>query len=221
MTVIGVVENEIQGADLGAPAQPMVYIDYLQLPENSMLAGVFSMAAQYAIRSKLPATAVASELRTALKEEASSMTEMSLRSMADAISESLSQRRLALRLVSGFGFVALALSAIGIYGVLAYSVALRRREIGIRMALGSSRPKVAQLVLRQGGTMVLLGLIPGIAGAWAAGHAISSFLYGVMPLDPATLSFVAALLIFVSIAAAALPTLRAAQVDPVETLRAE
>jgi putative ABC transport system permease protein len=149
------------------------------------------------------------------------MTERSLRSMADAISESLSQRRLALRLVSGFGFVALALSAIGIYGVLAYSVALRRREIGIRMALGSSRPKVAQLVLRQGGTMVLLGLIPGIAGAWAAGHAISSFLYGVMPLDPATLSFVAALLIFVSIAAAALPTLRAAQVDPVETLRAE
>jgi predicted permease len=221
MTVIGVVENEIQGADLGAPAQPMVYIDYLQLPENSMLAGVFSMAAQYAIRSKLPATAVASELRTALKEEAPSMTEMSLRSMADAISESLSQRRLALRLVSGFGFVALALSAIGIYGVLAYSVALRRREIGIRMALGSSRPKVAQLVLRQGGTMVLLGLIPGIAGAWAAGHAISSFLYGVMPLDPATVSFVAALLIFVSIAAAALPTLRAAQVDPVETLRAE
>jgi ABC-type antimicrobial peptide transport system permease subunit len=89
------------------------------------------------------------------------------------------------------------------------------------MALGSSRPKVAKLVLRQAGTMVLLGLIPGIAGAWAAGHAISSFLYGVRPLDPETLASVAALLILVSIAAASLPTLRAAQVDPVETLRAE
>jgi predicted permease len=221
MTVVGVVENEIQGADLGAPAPPMVYIDYLQLPENSMLAGVFSMAAQYAIRSKLPATAVASELRSALKEEAPSMTESSLRPMTEAISESLSQRRLTLRLVSGFAFVALALSAIGIYGVLAYSVALRRREIGIRMALGSSRPKVAKLVLRQAGTMVLLGLIPGIAGAWAAGHAISSFLYGVRPLDPETLASVATLLILVSIAAASFPTLRAAQVDPVETLRAE
>jgi predicted permease len=221
MTVVGVVENEIQGADLSAPAPPMVYIDYLQLPENSMLAGVFNMAAQYAIRSKLPATAVASELRTALKEEAPGMTEMSLRPMTETISESLSQRRLTLRLVSGFAFVALALSAIGIYGVLAYSVALRRREIGIRMALGSSRSKVAKLVLRQAGAMVLLGLIPGIAGAWAAGHAISSFLYGVRPLDPETLTSVAVLLILVSIAAASLPTLRAAQVDPVETLRAE
>ena len=221
MTVVGVVENEIQGADLGAAALPMVYIDYLQLPENSMLASVFGMAAQYAVRSRLPATAVASELRSALKEEAPGMTEMSLRPMTEAISESLSQRRLTLRLVSGFAFVALALSAIGIYGVLAYFVALRRREIGIRMALGSSRPKVAGLVLRQAGTMVLLGLIPGAAGAWAAGHAIGSFLYGIRPLDPETLASVAALLILVSIAAASLPTLRAAQVDPVETLRAE
>jgi ABC-type antimicrobial peptide transport system permease subunit len=221
MTVVGVVENEIQGADLGAPAPPMVYIDYLQLPKNSMLASVLSVAAQYAIRSKLPATTVASEVRTALKEDARGMTEMSLRSMIEAVSDSLSQRRLTLRLVSGFGMVALALSAIGIYGVLAYSVALRRREIGIRMALGSSRARVARLVLRQTATMVLLGLIPGIAGAWAAGHAISSFLYGVTPLDPETLASVAALLILVSIAASSLPTLRAVQVDPVETLRAE
>ncbi len=221
MTIVGVVENEIQGADLGAQPTPMVYIDYLQLPENSMLAGVFSMAAQYAIRSKLPATAIAAELRTALKVEAPGMTEMSLRPMSEAISDSLSQRRLTLRLVSGFGFVALALSAIGIYGVLAHAVALRRREIGIRMALGSSRRKVASLVLRQAGAMVIFGLIPGIAGAWAAGRAISSFLYGVRPFDPETLALVIALLIFVSIAAASLPMLRAAQVDPVETLRAE
>lgn len=89
------------------------------------------------------------------------------------------------------------------------------------MALGSSRPKVARLVLHQAGAMVILGLIPGIAGGWAAGHAISSFLYGVRPFDPGTLASVTGLLIFVSIAAASLPTLRAAQVDPVETLRAE
>jgi ABC-type antimicrobial peptide transport system permease subunit len=149
------------------------------------------------------------------------MTEMNLHSMEEGVAESLGQRRLALRLVSGFGLVALILSAIGIYGVLAYSVALRRREIGIRMALGSSRPKVAKLVLTQAATMVLLGLIPGIAGAWAAAHALSSFLYGVSPLDPQTLAGVAAILLLVSTAAAALPTLRAAQVDPVETLRAE
>lgn len=221
MTIVGVVENEIQGADLGAPFQPMVYIDYLQLPSDSMLGGVFNMAAQYAIRSKLPSSIVASELRTALKDDAPTMTEMSLRPMEDGIADSLSQRRLALRLVSGFGLVALTLSAIGIYGVLAYSVALRRREIGIRMALGSSRLRVAQLVLRQGGTMVLLGLLPGIVGAWAASHTVRSFLFGVNPLDPDTLVSVTAILLLVCLAAASLPTLKATQVDPVESLRAE
>ena len=221
MTIVGVVENEIQGGDLGAVYQPMVYIDYLQLPADSMLGAVFNMAAQYAVRSKLPATVVASELRRAVKEDAPAMTEMELRPMEESIADSLSQRRLALRLVSGFGLVAMVLSAVGIYGVLAYSVSLRRREIGIRMALGSSRPRVAELVLRQAGTMVLLGLLPGIAGAWAAGYMVSSFLYGVSPLDPETLASVAGILILVSVAAASLPTLRAAQVDPVETLRAE
>src|ERR1035441_2806358 len=102
---------------------------------------------------------------------------MNLSRMEDDIAKSLGQRRLALRLVAGFGIVALVLSAVGIYGVLAYSVALRRREIGIRMALGSTRAKAAGLVMRQAGTMALLGLIPGVAGAWAAGYAIRSFLY--------------------------------------------
>jgi predicted permease len=221
MTVVGVVENEVQGGDLGRPLEPMVYVDYLQLPANSMLAGVFNMAAEYAIRSKLPTSSIAPELRSALKNEAPSMVEMELRSMSDSITDSLSQRRLALSLVSGFGFVALALSAIGMYGVLAYSVALRRREIGIRMALGSSRPGVARLVLRQAAVMVVLGLIPGLLGAWAAGHAISSFLFGVSPLDPGTLAAVAAILLVAALAAASIPTLRAAQVNPVETLRAE
>lgn len=149
------------------------------------------------------------------------MVEMSLKPMEEEISQSLGQRRLALRLVAGFGVVALILSAVGIYGVLAYSVALRRREIGIRMALGSSRQRAAGLVVSQAGKMVLLGLIPGVAGAWAAGHAVRSFLYGVKALDAETLAVVGALLLLVSATAALIPAMRAAQVDPVETLRSE
>ena len=137
------------------------------------------MSAQYAVRSGLPESAVAAELRAVVKHDAPTMVEMSLKPMEQGISESLGQRRLALRLVAGFGMVALILSSVGIYGVLAYSVALRRREIGIRMALGSTRTAAAGLVVRQAGKMVLLGLVPGIAGAWAAGHAVRSFLYGV------------------------------------------
>jgi predicted permease len=221
MTVAGVVQNEVQGADLSAPFQPMVYLDYLTLPKTSFLSAVFSMSAQYAVRSSLQNATLAAELRAVIKQDAPTMVETSLEPMQEQISLSLGQRRLALRLVAGFGIVAMILSAVGIYGVLAYSVALRRREIGIRMALGSSRGAAAGLVASQAGKMVLVGLAFGIAGAWAAGHTVQSFLFGVRALDAVTISATAVLLLLVSAAAAFFPAMRAARVDPVETLRAE
>jgi len=221
MTVIGVVGNELQGGALDSPYQPLVYLDFEQFPQQSMLSQIFNMSAQYAIRSALPLPVLDRELRAAIKQDAPSMVEMSLKPMAQGVEDSLGQRRLALRLVTGFSSVALLLSAGGIYGVLAYAVALRRREIGIRMALGSSRSETAALVLRQAVWMVAFGLIPGMAGAWISGHAIRSFLYGVRSLDAPTVAQVAVLLFAVTILAAALPTLRAVQVDPAETLRSE
>lgn len=221
MTIVGVVQDELQGGDLGAPYEPMVYLDYLAVPKSSMLSLVFRMSGQYAVRSALPEATVAAELRSVVKQDAPTMVEMSLKPMEEDISQSLGQRRLALRLVSGFGLVALILSAVGIYGVLAYSVAVRRREIGIRMALGSTRQRAAGLVASQAGKMVLLGLVPGIAGAWAAGHAVRSFLFGVKALDAETLIAAGAVLLLVLSAAAFIPAIRAAQVDPAETLRTE
>jgi predicted permease len=221
MTIAGVIQNEVQGGDLGAPYEPMVYLDYLALPKTSFLSAVFSMSAQYAVRSNLPEPNLAAALRNVIKQDAPTMVEMSLGPMDEQISESLGQRRLALQLVGGFGLIALILAAVGIYGVLTYSVAVRRREIGIRMALGSSRRGAAGLVANQMGKMFLLGLLPGIAGAWAAGRAVQSFLFGVKALDAMTLAAAAAMLLLVSSAAAFLPALRAAQVDPVETLRSE
>lgn len=221
MTVVGVVQNELQGGELGAPYEPMVYIDSLVLPKTSFLSAVFSMSAQYAVRSALPAETVAAELRSAVTQDAPTMVEMSLGPMQEAISESLGQRQLALRLVASFGVVALILSAIGIYGVLAYSVVLRRREIGIRMALGSTRQRAAGVVVRQAGKMILLGLAPGIAGSWAAGYAVRSFLYGVKALDAEALVGAGVVLLLVASTATFIPAIRAAQVDPVETLRTE
>jgi predicted permease len=221
MTIAGVIQNEVQGGDLGAPYEPMVYLDYLALPKSSFLSAVFSMSAQYAVRSNLPEPNLAAALRHVIKQDAPTMVEMSLVPMEEQISESLGQRRLALQLVGGFGLIALILAAVGIYGVLTYSVAVRRREIGIRMALGSSRRGAAGLVANQMGKMFLLGLLPGIAGAWAAGRAVQSFLFGVKALDAMTLAAAAAMLLLVSSAAAFLPALRAAQVDPIETLRSE
>lgn len=221
MIVVGVLNNELQGGSLGAQFEPMVYLDYKQLPANSVMAPIFSFVSEFAIRSTLPQAILDKELRTAVKQVAPEMTEMSLQPMEQSIAGSLDERRLALRMVSSFGVAALLLAAIGIYGVLAYSVAQRRREIGVRMALGSSRAGVTRLVTRQAATMVVLGLVLGGAASLPAGHAVRSFLFGVHSLDPLTVGVTAFILLLVCAGAAAVPAWRAAQVDPVEVLRAE
>jgi putative ABC transport system permease protein len=221
MTVVGVLNNELQGGSLGAEFEPMVYLDYLQLPSNSVMAPIFSVVSEFAVRSALPQAALDRELRNAVKQIAPGMTEMALLPMEQAVADSLKERRLALRMVSSFGIAALLLAAIGIYGVLAYSVAQRRREIGIRMALGSSRAGATRLVTQQAATMVVIGLVVGGAASLPAGRAVRSFLFGVHSLDPFTICVTALLLLLVCAGAAAVPAWRAAQVDPQEVLRSE
>jgi putative ABC transport system permease protein len=220
MTIVGVVQNELQGA-LGSSFEPMIYLDDLQIPIDSALLGIYGAASEFAIRSPLPQDVLDKEIRGTLKQVAPDMAEMQLQPMEKGIASSLAERCLALRLVSSFGGMALLLAAIGIYGLLAYAVTLRRREIGIRMALGSSRTGAARLVLQQAGRMVLWGVIPGIAGAWAAGHAVQSFLFGVKALDPPAIGASAAVLAATAALAAAIPAWRAVQVDPMEVLREE
>ena len=221
LTVIGVVENELQGGDLGAPFQPLVYINYRQLAPGTPFVQVFNMAQEFAIRSTLVQSALDSDLRRVIHQAAPDMSEMLLQPMEKSIEQSLNERRLALQLVTGFGAVALLLAAIGIYGVLAFSVIQRRKEIGIRMALGSSRVGAVHLIAYQAGQMILAGFLVGAAAAWPAGRAIQSFLFGVQPIDPVALTVSAAILVVVCAIAAAAPAWRAAQVNPVEALRAE
>lgn len=221
LTVVGVVQNELQGQNLGSTFEPMVYLDDLQIPKGSAFLEIFGMMSQFAIRSPLPQDVLDKEIRTTLKQVAPDVAEMQLQPMEKGIAASLGERRLALRLVSGFGAMALLLAAIGIYALLAYAVTLRQREIGIRMALGCSRTGVTRLILGQAARLVLWGLLPGIAGAWVAEHAIRSFLFGVKALDPLALGTSVALLAATAAIAAAVPAWRAAQVDPMEVLRIE
>jgi predicted permease len=221
MTVVGVLNNELQGGSLGAQLEPMVYLDYRQLPANSPMAPYFGFVSEFAIRSPLPQDVLNKELRIAVQEVAPEMAEVSLRPMEQSIADSLGERRLALRMVSSFGIAALMLATIGIYGVLAYSVAQRRREIGIRMALGASRGGATWLVTRQAATMFALGLVLGGLASLAAEHAVRSFLFGVHSLDPITIAMTASVLVVVCTGAAAIPAWRAARVDPAEILRAE
>jgi predicted permease len=182
---------------------------------------IFGFAPQFVVRSSLPQAVLEREVRTAIKQAAPRLAEMSIAPLNTAIEQSMQEQKLAMRLAAGFGLMALLLAAIGIYGVLAYSVAQRTREIGIRMALGSSRAGAMRLVARQAAVMVLVGLGLGFAGAWPAGRAVRSFLYGVHAEDTLTLVLTGCVLLAVCAVAAAVPAWRAAQIDPMEALRTE
>jgi putative ABC transport system permease protein len=122
-------------------------------------------------------------------------------------------------LLSGFAAIALFLAALGIYGVLAYAVSQRTRELGIRLALGATRHELFALVVRQGMRPVLAGGILGIAGAFASSAVLKSLLFGVAAVDPATYAVAAATLTAVALAACAIPARRAMRVDPMVALR--
>ncbi len=220
VAVVGIAPD--QTSYLGEQPDPTLFLPYAQLPANGSLEHfLFGIAPQFAVRSALPQATLERELRAAIKETAPDMAEMSIGSLDANIAATLTQKKLALRLASGFGLLALALAAVGIYGVLSSSVAQRTREIGIRMALGSTRQGAMLLVLKQAAVMVALGLAAGLACAWPAGRAVRSFLFGVTPLDPLTLLAAACALLAVCACAAAIPAWRATQVDPIEALRTE
>jgi ABC-type antimicrobial peptide transport system permease subunit len=141
-----------------------------------------------------------------------------IRTMNERASLSIASRRTSLMLALGFGITALFLSAIGIYGVLAYLVTQRRREIGIRVALGSTSAGVVKLVLREGFVLVMAGLIVGFLGAVALRKAVAAQIYGVQPLDPVVMASVILLLGTIALVACFVPARRALKVDPVTVL---
>src|SRR5262249_49756895 len=142
-------------------------------------------------------------------------------SMSERIDLSLASRRTTMLVANAFGGVALFLAVMGIYGVLAYLVAQRTREMGIRVALGSTRVGILRLVLWEGLALVAVGLVLGLMSAAALQKAVASELYGVRPLEPFVLIGVMALLTAVALAACAAPAWRAMRVDPMVALRSE
>jgi predicted permease len=159
-----------------------------------------------------------SSVRAVLQEIDRELPVFDVRTMEDRLAQSLMTRRSPVLLSLGFGAVALLLSAIGIYGVLAYLVAQRKKEIGIRMALGSSTSAIFELVLREGLLLIGLGFAAGAAGAVALRRTLESQLFGVSASDPAVLAGVTGLLAAVAIVACALPARRATRIDPIVAL---
>jgi ABC-type antimicrobial peptide transport system permease subunit len=142
-------------------------------------------------------------------------------SYSEVIHADFAQQSMIASLTWLFGAVGLVLAAVGLYGVTAYSVEQRTREIGVRMALGASRSSVYQLILKEAGWLTLIGLVTGLSGSIAAGLFMRSLLFGVRPWDVSILSTVAAVLITSALLASYIPARRAARVDPMVALRCE
>jgi predicted permease len=167
-----------------------------------------------------PAALAASVVR-AVRSIDSGQPIVHVRTGSELIATSTARRRLAVTLFATFGIVATLLSAAGVYGVLAGAVAERRREIGIRSALGATPRAIVNLVLRQGLALAGAGLVLGLAGALALSRYLRTMLFGIEPTDPVTLTATAVLLITVALGACLVPAWRAMRVDPVTALRAE
>jgi len=213
LTVVGVARTlRYENLDDSGAAVGAFYYPNSQRPANGFT---------FAVKSDAGQAAVVSAIRAEVFRLDPELAVFDVHSMTERIDLSLSSRRTSTMLANAFGGVALFLAMLGIYGVLAYLVAQRTREIGIRVALGSSRAGILKLVLRQAGELVLVGLVLGIAGAASLQKAIANEIYGVRPFDPLILASVAALLGVVALAACALPVRRALTVEPVIALRNE
>jgi putative ABC transport system permease protein len=212
-TVVGIVGDVTQASlDLNHPFA--VYIS----TEQSWFA---DEALSFVVRARGDAAAPAPAVRDAIWSVDKDQPIVRVVTMNRLRDLSVAQRHFVLRLFEAFSLVALILAAVGIYGVLASSVAERTREIGVRTALGASRADILALVVGQGLKLTLVGLLVGLGGAMLASRAIASLLYGVSTLDPVTYGGVALLLLGVSALACCAPARRAASVDPMQALRNE
>ena len=221
MRVVGVLDDEHQQG-VAVPAVPEVEVAIPQMtPESGFYQPTESTAMDLAVRTRRPAAEIIPELRTILRQASPELQNATITTMDQIVKDSYGSQQLAAHLLEIFGGSALLLSVAGLYGLLAYVVTQRTRELGVRIALGASRGDLVWLVMRQAGAMLLMGVALGSGLALASGRLVRGFLYGVSAHDGKTLVGAAALLLISGLAAAYLPARRAAGADPMEALRAE
>jgi putative ABC transport system permease protein len=210
LTIVGIV-GDVRNHSLEATPSPTVYVNYRQRPQSSDL---FTIV----MRTSLPPEGVIPAAREIVRSIDPGVPPQ-FRTFAQVFTSSLSARRFNLTLVLAFAGAALLLAVAGVYGVMAYSVTRRTREIGVRIALGAARGDVLRLVLGQGMWTTAIGVAIGIAGSFALTRTTRSLLFGVSPTDAVTLAGVSLLLAGVSLLACWIPTRRAMRVDPIVALR--
>jgi putative ABC transport system permease protein len=217
--IVGVVGNVKQYALTQEP-QPQAYVSYQQLPAHIMPNDTESRVHKsLVIRARSDSATLIENVRRTIAVLAPDAAIFGVTTVAKTVSNSARPWALLSEILGLFAAMGLILAAIGIYGVISYSVSERSHELGLRMALGAQRRDVVRLVLRQAMTLSILGVIIGAAASFAAAPLLAEFLYGVKPHDVLTLTLVSSLVIAVSFLASYLPARRATLIDPMETLR--
>jgi len=218
--VIGVVGDTHDGGPDTDPA-PMMYIPLSQMPDletalNSKVAPLY-----WFVRSQVDPRTLITPISTALREASGGLPVAHIRTMEEIEAANIARQRLNMLLLTVFGFAGLLMAAIGVYGVMSYSVQQRTQELGVRMALGAQASNLRNMVMRQGMTLTLIGVLIGGGGAFWLTHLLAGFLFGVKPLDP--VSFIATPLVLsvVALFSIWMPAIRATRVDPMAALRIE
>jgi len=219
--VIGTIADVHQDSARAA-STPEIYFDLDQLtPGMDMYSILATFHMDIVVRTRLAPESAFRVVRDAVHQLNPNLAFAEQTTMQQVVDTSLGPQTLAARLLAIFGFAALLIAVAGIYGLLAYSVSQRTRELGVRLALGAQRENILWLVLRHALVLLALGVAVGLTLAWAASSVLRSFLYGAIGYDAATILLVVLTLSLCGLLASYLPARRAAAVDPVEALRTE
>jgi putative ABC transport system permease protein len=213
ITIVGVV-GDVKHFGLDLPDQPALYSPYTQISP-------WKRWMTFVARAQSEPGSLAQAVKQQIWRADSQLPVSKVKTMSDVAALSFAARRFNMLLLAIFAGLALLLAAVGIYGVMSYSVTQRTQEIGIRMALGARATDVLKLIIRNGLTLTLMGVVIGLAGAFALTRLLTTLLFGVKPTDTATFMAVSVVLIFVALLACYLPARRATKVDPLVALRYE
>jgi ABC-type antimicrobial peptide transport system permease subunit len=217
--IVGVVSDTRDGS-LNDDPGPEMFIPQAQMPDavTALNSAISPMA--WVVRTGVEPYSVNAQVQDALRQ-ATGLPVSQVRTMDEVVVRSVSRQRFNMWLMTAFGISALALAAIGIYGLMAYSVEQRTQEIGIRLALGADSRSVKNMVVFQGMRLAVIGVVVGLAAAFGLAKLISSLLFGVKTWDPAVFVTAPIVLTLVALAAAWVPARRASRVDPIDALRYE
>ena len=214
LTIVGVVSDVKQIRVIDAPVRQEFYVPLAQrqgLPRGMTIEA----------RTTLPPATLTAAIRAAIHRVDPEQPMFDVATMDELVADSFGPKRLTLWLLTFFAGVALVLCAIGLYGIVSYSVSQRTQEIGVRVAIGAQRADLARMILRQGVWLTVTGLLPGLVASLALNRLIAGLLYSISATDPATFAFVTVLLLVAALAASYVPARRAMRVDPIVALRYE